>query len=222
MLIFFFKRKFIIMKLEKILLLTVTTGIVVYWLNENNKSKKEIQNLQFQNRNLANTVVRERQKFSQFQQELFEQINQRDELTEEIKKQLKDLIEKYKFIDEDVTNELISVASLIDMKQDTKAIASLTKVIENLLKKVYATDSNLRRKLPKNQDSPRLVDYLRHAKDENLIEEEEFEFASGLRKIRNQEAHELNINKGRNWVASAFLTGISIILKIHDYSINIE
>lgn len=209
------------MKLEEILLLTVTTGIVVYWLNENNKNKKQIQNLQIQNRNLVNKVITERQKFSQFQQELFEQINQRDELTEEVKKQLKDLIEKYRFVDEDVANELISVASLIDMKQETKAIASLTKVIENLLKKVYESDSNLRRKLSRCQRSPRLVDYLKHAKDENLIEEEEFEFASGLRKIRNQEAHELNVNKGRNWVASAFLTGISIILKIHNHSMNI-
>ena len=210
------------MKLEDILLLTVTTGVVVYWLNENNKKNKHIQILQHQNQNLANTIIGERQRFNQFQQELFEQISQRDELTEEVKKQLKDLIEKYKFIDEDVSNELISVASLIDMKQETKAIASLTKVIENLLKKIYSTDSKLMRKLPRNQRTPRLVDYLKHAKDEKLIEEEEFKFASGLRKIRNQEAHELNVNKGRNWVTSAFLTGISIILKIHTYSISLN
>ena len=164
------------MKLEDFLLLSVTAGIVIYWLNEDNKNKNQIQFLQSQNRNLANTVVRQRQQFQQFQEELFEQINQRDELTEEVKKQLKELIEKYKFIDQDVTNELISVASLIEMKQETKAISTLTKVIENLLKKIYADDEKLKRKLPRNVKAPRLVDVLQHAKEEKLLEDEEFEF----------------------------------------------
>ena len=49
--------------------------------------------------------------------EVNEIIDNKDELPREIKNQLKNLIEEYKDIDEKVTNELLSVTALIEIKE---------------------------------------------------------------------------------------------------------
>lgn len=205
------------MKTEDYLLLSVTAGFVIYWMNEQNK--RQIQYLNQRNRNLVREFNWQEQRHKQFKADIFQQINKQDNLTTEVKKQLKKLIEKYKLIDERIASELISVASLIEMKQEVKGIACLVKVIENLLKSIYCNDEKFKEKY--SNKHPRLVDLLKYAKSEKLLVNEEFEFANGLRLIRNQEAHELDVQKGHNWVISSFLTSISIILKIHNFQVNI-
>lgn len=74
---------------------------------------------------------------------LEKEIDENKNLNKEIKQKLKELIENNKDIDPEIANELGQIAALIEIKQDTKAILSLVKIIENLLHKIYEPDVRL-------------------------------------------------------------------------------
>lgn len=74
---------------------------------------------------------------------LEKEIENHRNLNSEIKKKLKGLIENNKDIDPDIANELAKISALLEIKQDSKAILSLVKIIENLLNKLYDSDTRL-------------------------------------------------------------------------------
>ena len=128
-------------------------------------------------------------------------------MSEDVKSQLKLLIEEYKDIDEKVTTELLSVTALIEIKENTKAIMALAKIIENLLKKIYRGDSELR-------TTAGFADLIEHAKNKQLIGKDEYHFLNGVREVRNEEAHSLAVEKGASIISTSLIIGVSIIFKL--------
>lgn len=185
----------------------VALGLVAYflteWISRKNKSEKKLKN---ENQALRNLL-------SELQEEVTEIIESKDDLNEEVKNKLRELVLEYEDLDEKVTNELLRVTSLIEIKEETKAILSLTKIIENLLKQIYKGDEEFESKYPGKKE-PRLYDLIEHAKSENLLEKDEYHFLNGIREIRNQEAHELDVKKDWSIVLSALFTGIGLVSKL--------
>ena len=136
----------------------------------------------------------------------------------EVKRKITDLIDTYKTIDSKVSNELKAAMVLIEAKQPTKAAFSLAKIVENLLEEKYSNTNDFKDYLVSKNNgkkrTPVFNDYLDYAKDKKLIEPEEYHFAKGLKEIRNQEGHEMDVKKHENWIATAFFTGIGLIFKL--------
>lgn len=176
-------------KWEEILLMV--GGIIIFWLFLENQNKKELI------------------------QQLKNQLDTNEALTEEIKKKLKQLIADNPEIDSDISNELAQITSLIEIKQETKAILSLAKIIENLLKKLYKNNPELKERTKKKR-SPSFEDYIQFANEKGVISKEDYHFISVLKIIRNEEAHQLNVKKEKGKIAACFLAGLSITFTLHE------
>lgn len=142
--------------------------------------------------------------------ELKKYVDSKNDLTAEIKKQLTELISKNPDIDENLANELAQIAALLEIEKDTKAMLSLAKIIENLLKELYKNNIELKTLVKgKNRKNPTFEDYLNFAHDKGVISREDYHMLSVLKIIRNQEAHELNVKKDKGRIAACFIAGIS-------------
>lgn len=187
-------------------------AIVAYFLTEKRRREDELKDSLDREKDLADENKVLKNMVTDLKSEVKEIIDNKDELPENIKAQLRELIEEYKDIDQKITNELLSVTALIEIKENTKAILSLTKIIENLLKQLYSKDN-------KSEETsklkiPRFVDLINYAKSRGFIEKDEFHFLNGIREVRNEEAHNLNVKKEGNIISTSFLIGISLIFKL--------
>ena len=169
--------------------ISVVAGLLTIWfLVEDNKKKRKIAELQ-------------------------KEIAENENLNNEIKRMLKNLINNNKDIDPKIANELGHIASLIEIKQETKAIATLAKIIENLLKELYKGDKDIKEKANlKGHKQPTFDDYLEHAKVKGIITTEDFHLLSVMKIIRNQEAHENDVKKEKSRVVASLIVGFGIIL----------
>lgn len=209
--------------------LGIAVGFVILWLAYDRdkayklleKSKKKEGDLEKENEVLlsANTeLVEVVHEYEDNLSSLKKMIRDNDQLESEVKKKLVTLIDTYKGIDKKVSNELTAAMALIEAKQPTKAAFSLAKIVENLLKEKYSQNGDFREFIKsKNKGkrrSPVFNDYLEYAKNQNHIGSDEFHFAKGLKEIRNQEGHELDVKKQDSWLATAFFTGIGLIMRL--------
>ena len=182
-------------------------AIIAYFLIEKRKREDELLENKEREKKLGQENKALRNIVSDLKEEVNEIIDKKDELPEDVKNQLKSLIEEYRNIDEKVTNELLSVTALLEIKENTKAIMGLAKIIESLLKKIYTGDKELK-------SNPRFVDLIEHAKKKKLIEKDEYYFLNGVREIRNEEAHNLAVQKRINIISTSLLIGVSMIFKL--------
>jgi len=146
---------------------------------------------------------------------LKKEIDSNENLTNEIKKQLKLLLQNNKDIDPKVANELAQIVALLEIKQELTAIVKLSKIIENLLKEMFKDDIQLNELAQKNgHKTPSFADYLEHAKNKNLINNEEFHLLSVMKIIRNKEAHEVQPQKEKTRIVAAFVAGVTLALSL--------
>lgn len=185
------------------LIIGAVAAIVMVWLFLDNEDKKQI---------IAD-LERKNDEKDDINRKLQEKIEESEEIPAEVKNQLEGLIEKYNNIDNNVSQELMTASSLIEIKEYSKAIGVLTKIIENLLKEKYSNDLKFKEKM-KKKSFPVLKDYLDYAKEDCFLSAEEFHFANGLREIRNEDAHQLNIKKSKLLTSSAFLSAVDLIIKM--------
>lgn len=203
-----------------ILGLLAAAGIVTLWLmydrekNKNTGLKKQNDDLKKKNNQLEFHNLAYRQKMT----ELEEMIENSDQIEDSLKEKLNELISTYKDIDEKVSTELISAMALIEAKQTTKAAFSLAKIVENLLEEKYQQSEGFKQFVKDNNKGkskkPTFHDYLEYAKEKKDLTQDQYYFAKGLKEIRNEEGHELGVEKETNWIQSAFLIGIGLILKL--------
>ena len=171
--------------------LGIVAGLLIFWLflDRDNKNKKIIA--------------------------LEKEINENENLNKKIKNQLKELIENNPEIDPSVSNELGQIAALIEIKQETKALMALAKIIENLLKQLYKGDEKLKEIATENKrKNPSFADYLELARLNGIISSEDYHLISVLKIIRNEEAHELNVQKEQSRIIVTFITGFATILTL--------
>jgi len=148
-------------------------------------------------------------------QSLEKEIDANESLNEEIKRRLRDLVhsDEESDLDADTKNELIAIAALIEINQETKALSALAKIIENLLKKLYKNDEGFKTEFSKQKrKTPTFHDYLEYAHKTGLINKEDYHLVSVLKIIRNEEAHELNVQKEQSRIVSTFITGLGIVM----------
>ena len=165
------------------------------------KDKNTILGLRNQNNRLLNFTENQNLRLQQLNTELRKTIERKENLPLKIKNDLNKLIEDFDKLDENIAEELISISSLIEINEKPKALFSLAKIIENLLKKVFNEKLNFNKLIDK-------------AKEEKLLSSEECHFAHGIRELRNKEGHEMNVKVENYLTASSFMIGIGIISKI--------
>ena len=140
--------------------------------------------------------------------ELRQHIDNDKRLTEDVRRRLIGLVEDNQDIDPAVAQEIMSISALVEIKQDTKALFGLAKVIERLLKELYSDDPEfLSRK-----DHSSFASYLDHATAKGVVSKEDFHLISLLRLIRNEEAHELNVKKEQSKIMAAFVAGTALVI----------
>lgn len=106
------------------------------------------------------------------------------------------MIESNPDIDDDISRELTSIAALLEINQQTKAVRSLAKIIENLLKKVYKDSIGFKNYLQENGiRKPSFENYIVYARVDGKISKEDYHLIEVLKIIRNEEAHELDVEK---------------------------
>jgi len=181
--------------------LLLTAGLVIYLLNEKKKDTNRILGLNKQNSRLIDFTKNQNLRLQQLNTTLRETVERKEILPLEIRKDLNNLIEDFDKLDKNIAEELISISSLIEIDEKPKALFSLAKIIENLLKKVFNEKMNFNKLIDK-------------AKDEKLLTSEECHFAHGIRELRNKEGHEINVKVENYLTASSFMIGIGIISKI--------
>lgn len=147
--------------------------------------------------------------------ELQDEIDKNKDLHTEIKKRLKDLVVNNSDVDPEVSNELSQIAALIEIKQDTKAILSMVKIVENLLIKIYDCDQRLNETATKNgRKRPAFMDHLELALADKIMSKEDYHLVSVAKIIRDDEAHELNVEKEKSRLLSSFISCIGLILAL--------
>lgn len=118
-------------------------------------------------------------------------------------------------VDPKIANEVSQIIALLEIKQDTTAVFKLAKVIENLLVELYEKDPGLMELTKSNgRKSPVFADYLEFAKIKGIVSKEDYHLISILKIIRNEEAHDLAIEKEKSRIVAAFLSGIALILSL--------
>lgn len=173
--------------------LTFVAGFIIIWLLIERRNK----NIQIQDLNKA--------------------LESSEAITNDVKKKIQELISNNPDIEEGMCNELGSIAALIEIKEETKAILGLAKIIESLLKKIYKGSQPLKNHLSSvNKKTATFHDYLELAVKENVISKEDYHLVSILKIIRNEEAHELNVKKEKGKLLACFITGLTITLSLHN------
>jgi hypothetical protein len=135
-----------------------------------------------------------------------------DSIENSVLAKLNELVGMYKDIDARVSNELVATMKLIEADEPMKATFTLAKVVENLLKEKYEHDPAFIARYG-SRGVP-FAHYLEHAEQNGVIGKDEYNFAKGLKEIRNQEAHEMDVKKDRSFVQTAMLFGIGLIAKL--------
>lgn len=147
--------------------------------------------------------------------DLEREIEDNSNLNKEIRKRLRDLVLNNKDVDSEISNELSQIAALIEIKQETKAILSMVKIVETLLNKIYCDDQRLLDTAKKNnRKRPAFMDFLELALVDKVMSKEDYHLISVAKIIRDEEAHDLNVEKEKSRILSSFISCIAIILSL--------
>ena len=140
-------------------------------------------------------------------------VKRNPEISDVIENQLLDLIKRFSSVSAKVAYEIHQSLELFQLGRKEDAIASLAKIMENLLKYHYSNHSGFKEWFTKKSTS--FHDYLDycHLQDKK-ISKVEFQFYHAVKTIRNAEAHELDINLEDNINSSGLLSAISGITKL--------
>lgn len=167
--------------------------ISVYFYMEDNEKKKRIKELEEDRLKL-----------------ILDSLKRNDDLSAEIKRQIKKLINDYQTIDKDVAQELTEALQLFQIGQVENAIEDLVKIIGHLLEKYYKDNEDFRKWMKSNKKNPRkpdVHDLLTYCYEiEEKIDEIEYRFFIAIKTIRNKEDHQVNLKLDDYLNVSGILT----------------
>lgn len=128
------------------------------------------------------------------------------------------LLEKKKWFDTFApaySKDLNEIAILYKEEINETAILKTAKLLENFLKHKYSKTSPFiawkQNKYPNVKGKPTFEKYLEYALSINDITKDEFNFITGIKHIRNQEAHQINVKYGSNMCNAAIYTFLHIV-----------
>lgn len=192
-------------KLNKEIALGLTVGAVlllILWLvTENQKKQKMIEELEIDRLKLIK-----------------DSIENSDQITSEIKRQLNKLVDEYKNIDPEISAELITALSIINAGEEEKGVGCLSIIIEKMLKAKYLKHPKfcewIKRERKKSATKASQADLIEFAKFDDLITKEEYHFANTVRTLRNGTFHEAGKKLSWNFSKASLLIGVELVLKI--------
>lgn len=197
---------------KKVLFIVGATALIciilIWWLK--NQEIKKINEASEEKDNFINEL-----ELSNF--ELINEILKTEKtLPDNVRNQVINLIEKYQIKDNKIAIELESVIKLIESGEYEKAVMSIAKIIENILKKKFEKDKEFNAHLI-NQDGKKrravFNEFIEYAKKIKLFSKAESQFALGLKELRNEEAHELAVKRKANFNLGSILTAIELVIK---------
>ena len=185
-----------------IMLILVVTAILVafYLYNETEKKEKRIR-------------VLEEDKYRL----LIDSLNRNPDLSDEIRKQLEELITQFENTDKRISNELAQALQLFQIGQHENAIEDLAKIMEYLLGKYYTNQNEYRTWLKKDKKQSTFHNLLIYCKEDKKIDDIEFHFFSGIKAIRNKEDHTLDFNLDEYLTLSGFIAALGGICKMASF-----
>lgn len=146
---------------------------------------------------------------------ILDSLRKNHSFSDEVKRQIEKLCLEYKEIDIKVSNELAQALQLLQINQVENAIEDLVKVMENLLKVHYSTNSEYNSWIKtKHGNKITLHNLLTFCRQENKITDIEFNFFIALKSIRNAEAHELDLQNQKYLNVSGIITAIGGIIRL--------
>lgn len=145
---------------------------------------------------------------------VLESIKQNNSLSEEIKRQLTNLVDRYENVDGKVAKELTYAMKLMEEGQTESAIQNLVKVIEHLLNEHYQNDVGFKAWCKKEKKNFDLFGLLTYCKVEKKISEVEFQFFLAIKKIRDKEVHTLDLKIDEYLNASGLITAVGGVMKL--------
>lgn len=153
--------------------LSVIAGFLIAWLAyDQSRTNKLLQQANDENDRLSNEkdilinankhLIDRVSEYDNNLRDLKNMVADTDHIEDAVKKKITSLIDTYKGVDPRVSNELTAAMALIDAKQPTKAVFSLAKIVENLLKEKYQDDEAFKEFATSKR--PTFHDYLDFAK----------------------------------------------------------
>lgn len=143
---------------------------------------------------------------------ILESISKTHDVSDEAKKQLKEMIPKFEKVNKKISNEIAQSLQLIQIGQVENAIEDLVKIIENLLTEHYKDDKSFLSWLGKRKNNTHLK--LEYCKIEGKINKVEHDFFVAVKSIRNEEDHELDVNLEKYINDSGLIAAVGGIMKI--------
>ncbi|HPX75795.1 MAG TPA: hypothetical protein PLW77_04350 [Bacteroidales bacterium] len=178
----------------------ITIFIAVYLYFENKNKKEKIAELEDDRDNLELILC---------------SLKQNPNISENIKQKIKELILKFSNVDKKVANELTTALNLLQIGYVEKAIEDLVKIIEHLLT-IYCKENESFASWQKEEKGRRfdLHNYLLFCKEKEIITDIEYQFFNAIKKIRNEEAHNLDFKNEGYLNEAGLITAIGGIIKI--------
>lgn len=206
------------MKNEKFLFgagIAIGVLILLWWINEQKILAKDklldekhglIQDLEVNNLILMQEIIK-----------------REPSLPKVVIEQLLHLASNYETRNKKIAGELKSVVRLLEVQEYSKAVMSIAKIIEVILKNKLSKHPVFKQRLIKEDGKKRhavFFDYLEHAKEYRLLNKSEYNFALAIKEHRNEEAHDLAIKRELNYNIGSILTGIELIIKCDAIQLN--
>ena len=148
---------------------------------------------------------------------MMESIRENENLSEEIKNQLQDLIKRFEHIKPKVSNQLIEAIDLFGLGRTEKAIQDIYKIIEALLKEHYEKRADFKAWLKGdgNKYRPNLQGYLQYCYNvEKKITQIEHDYIIAIKSVRNAEAHDLDFNLSKGLDIANIIIATSCVVKV--------
>lgn len=145
---------------------------------------------------------------------VLEALKQNPNLSDEIKRQLQNLIARYENIDAKVANELVFSVKLMDEGNVETAIQNLVKIIEHLLSAHYKDDESFIAWCKKEKKKLDLFAMLTYCKFQQKINDIEFQFFMAIKKIRDKEVHLCDLQIDDYLNASGLITAVGGVMKV--------
>ena len=164
--------------------------------NENEKEKKELEsdNLKL----------------------IYDSINRNPDFSEEVKRQLENLVKRFEHVNYKISNELVQALQLLQIGHVENAIEDLSKIVENLLKYHYLNNVDFKEWVKNtkgiNHDFNGYLTYC-YQRDKKITKIE-YDFLKATKSIRNAEDHDLDVNLSSWLNASGIAAAIDGIIKI--------
>ena len=191
------------MKTEDVLL-GLAAGWVIYLLNENTKLKRNTEIVKKQRDGYIDITNQQQTQLSSIRSELNKTIEQSKDLPSDIRTHLQELVRDFEKFDKTISEELISVSALIDINQKPKALFSLAKIIENQLSSICGKGKAF-------------GNMIKEAFDKGILDKKEYLFTLGLKEIRNEEGHELNVKIDALLTSGSFMLAIGMVKKLKTF-----